>query len=382
MKLKRITALFLSAAMLLSAAACDNSSDAQGEIIGGADEAQSMVVAEQASAKVTISDGKFMVNGNELWINGVNTPWYSWNDFTGNMNEEVWEETFAQLAEDNINCTRIWINCNGQQICRPDKNGKVTIFSEGHWDDLDKLFALAEKYKVYVMPTFLSFDHFKGNGSDNWRKVLTDHEMADRYAEVYVKEFCDRYKDCEYIFGIDLMNEPDWVYENEECGQIGWDDLSYFFGTCAATIHENSDFIVTVGLAIIKYNSDKYEGNKIADEYLKELTGNENAYIDFYSTHYYAWQKSWFGFPFNVTPEEFGLDTDKPCLIGETSNDNEAEYKMNLTEVYKTAYDKGWNGVMVWMEPNEETGWYRYDLTKQATNDFYEYQPEKVKPIG
>ena len=364
--------------MLVSAAACTKE-QAQTQASGVETAAPEV---QQTSARVTVSDGKFMVGGKELWINGVNTPWYKWNDFTGNMDEEVWEQTFAQLAEDNINCTRIWINCNGQQICRPDKNGKVTIFSEGHWDDLDKLFALAEKYKVYVMPTFLSFDHFKGNGSDSWRKVLTDHEMADHYAEVYVKEFCNRYKDCKYIFGIDIMNEPDWVYENEECGNIAWDDLSYFFGKCAATIHENSDFIVTVGIAIIKYNSDKYEGNKVSDDYLKQLTGNDNAYLDFYSTHYYMWQRAWFGFPFTVTPAEFGLDTDKPCLIGETSNDDEKECKMTLTEKYKSAYDNGWKGVMVWMEPNEETGWYRYDLTTQATNDFYAYQPEKVQPLG
>lgn len=60
------------------------------------------------SAKVTIEGTKFMVDGKELWINGVNTPWQKWNDFCGNMDEQSWEETFALLKKDNINCTRIW----------------------------------------------------------------------------------------------------------------------------------------------------------------------------------------------------------------------------------------------------------------------------------
>lgn len=40
---------------------------------------------ETISAKVTAEGTKFMVNGKELWINGVNTPWQNWNDFGGSF---------------------------------------------------------------------------------------------------------------------------------------------------------------------------------------------------------------------------------------------------------------------------------------------------------
>ena len=33
--------------------------------------------------------------------------------------------------------------------------------------------------------------------------------------------------------GIDIMNEPEWVNENDECGQIPWDNFSYLLGKCA-----------------------------------------------------------------------------------------------------------------------------------------------------
>lgn len=334
-----------------------------------------------AAARVTVEGTKFIVGGKELWLNGVNTPWQKWNDFTGGMDEQFWDDSFKQLSEDGINCTRIWVNCNGESIVALNDSGEISSINENHWTDLDKLFAIAAKYKVYIMPTILSFDHFKGGSGEKWRALVTDKTNAEAFAEKYVKEFCKRYDSNEYVFSIDLMNEPDWVHENEECGQLDWDSLSYFFGKCAAAIHETSDMLVTVGIGVIKYNSDKREGDMISDAYLNELTGDEKAYVDFYSTHYYTWQKPWFGMPFNRTPERFGLDITKPCIIGETSNDDEADIKMTLTEKYQNCYDNGWSGVLVWMEPRDD-GWYCYNLTQTATRAFAEKYPEKVYPLG
>lgn len=332
--------------------------------------------------RVSIENGKFIVNGKELWLNGCNTPWYNWNEFGGNMDEEFWEETFAQLAKDNINCTRVWLNCSGQSIVTLNSAGKFYSVKEEHWTDLDKLFDLAEKYGVYVMATLLSFDHFK---SENWQKMLDSKEACDSYADNYVAEFCERYGEKKYLFSIDIINEPDWVHENEECGQRSWDSISYLIGKCAAVIHEKCGTLVTAGIGIIKYNSEKYEGNKVSDEYLKELTGLDGAYLDFYSTHYYDWMRASFGTPFDKSPSDFGLDTDKPCVIGETSND--AVRGMTLSEKYRSMHDNGWEGMLVWMQSDTEQDdvesvWYRYDLTKEATNSMAEYIYDKIYPIG
>lgn len=37
---------------------------------------------------------------------------------------------------------------------------------------------------------------------------------------------------------------------------------------------------------------------------------------------------------------------------------------------------------MVWMDPNEETVWYEYGLTSEATSEMAEFIPEKVFPLG
>lgn len=347
------------------------------------------VTVDKPSAKVTVEGTKFMVNGKELWINGVNTPWQNWNEFGGYMDEASWEETFKELQAENVNCTRIWINCCGYNVVRLKTTGEFKSVAEGHWTDLDKLFALAEKYEIYVMPTLFSFDHFKepNTGYEQWRTLITNKEYTDALAENYVAEFARRYGDCEYIFGVDIMNEPDWVLENAECGRLPSEDLSYFFGRCAAAIHDNSDLLVTVGLGMAKYNSDKYQGNMVSDTLLKELTGSDSAYLDFYSPHFYAWQLQTFGLPFDMSPTDYGYDGTKPVVIGETSNDDDDKIGMSCAEKYKSAYDKGWNGVMVWMEYRTDgtsgcdSLWYRNDLTSEAAKGMYEYVPEKIYPL-
>lgn len=336
---------------------------------------------ENKSARVTVSGNKFVVGENEIFFSGMNAPWQNWNDFNGSMDEDFWEAEFKRFNEDHINCVRIWVNCDGESIVDLNQDGSIASINEKHWENLETLFDLAKKYKVYVMPTLLSFDHFKNGSGPNWRVLIQSRENCDEYAEKYVKEFCERFGDNEYVFSIDLMNEPDWVYENEECGRIPWEDISYLFAKCAATIHENSEILVTVGMGIVKYNSDDYEGDKVSDEYLQSLYDDENAYLDFYSTHYYNWQMTWFSTPVGKTPEEFKLHTDKPCMIAETHNDDAGEIGMSLSDKYKDLYDHVWGGILVWSQTDgSEESWYRYDLTKEATNAMYDYAPDKIYP--
>ena len=302
--LKKIFAAVTAAALALTLASCGGNDT---DVTAADTSAETASEVQQVSKRITIEGTKFMLNGKEWWINGVNTPWIDWNECGGTLNEEKWDATFAQLAKDNINCTRIWINCSGESIMRLKTTGEPQAINDVHWSNVDKLFAMAEKHGVYIMATLLSFDHFKepNGGFNEWRLLVQNKEYCDLYAEMYVKEFCKRYGDNDYLFSIDIMNEPDWVYENKECGQIGFEHLSYLFGTVAATIHENCDALVTVGMGMPKYNSDKYQGNYVSDEFLKEITGKETAYLDFYSPHYYGWMLSSFGLPCSTIPPSF-----------------------------------------------------------------------------
>jgi uncharacterized repeat protein (TIGR02543 family) len=330
---------------------------------------------------VNKTNNTFEVDGKRIWINGANTPWDKWNDFGGTgwmaYNDSFWDAEFGRLHTAGINATRIWINCNNlNNAITIATNGTVSGVSAQHWTDLDKLFALATKHKIYIMATLLSFDHFESNDDnswpnqpDRWQAMIKSQPASKSFVDNYTIPFVNRYKDNPYLWSIDIMNEPDWLFEHTEASKIPWNNISYFLGLNAAAIHENSDILVTVGMASVKYNADGagYEGNKVADTYLKNLTSKQNAYLDFWSPHYYDWVGEWYGVPHYLTPSGtrggnktsgwtggWGLDGSKPAVLGEcaakgttpglwgTNNSN------TIITDYETAYSKGWQGVMPW----------------------------------
>ncbi len=329
--------------------------------------------------KITISDGKFMVGENELFINGVNTPWENWNDFGGSFNASFWNSHFKDLHEIGVNASRVWINCNSMVGIKLRSDGTVGAVTEKHWKDIDSLFKIAEKNQIYLMPTLLSFDHFKSPDSAAlWRLVVTDDTARASFIDKYIIPFTERYGDSPYLFGIDLMNEPDWVHENEECGQLPLSALSKFFAECTAAIHKtNPETLVTVGVGIIKYNSDKYEGNIISDSVMKRY-GGDDACVDFYSTHYYEWMKPWFGVPYEMSPAAFGLDTGKPSIIGEITADSSE----NLVGIYEKCYKHGWCGVMEWASNNVSGHAANWNDIAAAAGRIMELIPDRVFPLG
>ncbi|MDY3792521.1 MAG: cellulase family glycosylhydrolase [Oscillospiraceae bacterium] len=380
----RVMNILLSAFLLLSMTACggesNNSEDPQSEAVAQDVTSLPASTADYEKKRITVDGTSFKVDGKELWINGVNTPWQNWNDFGGNFDESFWDSHFAELHEAGVNATRVWVNCNGMSIVRLKSDGTVQAVDEQHWTDLDKLFELAEKHDIYIMATLLSFDHFKdGNtGCDKFRLMISDDTATQSYIDSYVIPFVERYGNSPSLWSIDLMNEPDWVHENDECGKVGWEHLSTFFAKCSAAIHENSDELVTVGLGMVKYNSDKFEGNYVSDEFLKSL-GGENAYLDFYSPHYYFWQNSYMGYPFEQSPVSFGLDGTKPCVIGEAAVISESG--RTPEEDYENAYNNGWNGVMAWTSNGVDNCGSLTELMPAVTK-MRDMIKDKIFPLG
>lgn len=382
-KIKFLEAALAALVAVSLLAGCTNESGGTADVPD--DTAAETTAAEEASSasvKVTVDGTKFMVDGKELWINGVNTPWQNWNEFGSDaFDPDAWNSHFADLHDIGVNAVRVWVNCNSMVSIKLKSTGEVREVTEKHWQDVDKLFEIAEKHQIYLMPTLLSFDHFKdASYAERWRAIITDDTAMQSYIDSYVKPFTERYGANPYLLGIDLMNEPDWVHENEECGKLSMDSLSNFFAKCTAAVHEtNPDTLVTVGVAMIKYNSDKNNcsGNFVSDEIMKSL-GGDKACLDFYSTHYYNYMKPYWGCPYDMSPEEYGLDTSKPAFIGETN----AEGGETLVGLYEKCYNNGWNGVMLWTSNNGAEHADNWSDIEAAIKKINELAPEKVYPTG
>lgn len=422
MKIKRILASVLAVAMTCAMAGCGNSNDSSSSSAstssGASSAAENSSAAESSSAaeeqnsesgnvfpenefktttdgsaKVTVDGTKFKVGGKELWINGVNSSWDQWNDFGGAFNFEFWDEHFQKLHNSGCNASRIWINCNGDVGLELNEDGSFKAATTAHWEDLDDLFMLAEQYQIYLMPTVMSFDFFKDeqqqtNSYETWRELIQDNDKIDSFVDNYIIPLVERYGDSDYFWAVDLCNEPDWVVENGECGTIDWKYLQSYFARASAAIHEHSDKLVTVGMAMIKYNSDDVQGNYISDKALQEILGDDSkydkskAYVDFYSTHWYPWEEANWGVNYDKSPAEFKQDATKPCMIAELPAVTTDKEGWDLASVYEQAYKNGWQGMMAWKASGSDDGCGTWYDCKPAIEKMMEICPEKIFPLG
>ena len=333
--------------------------------------------------RITVSGTQFMAGTNRLWINVVNTPWHRWNDFGGQFDRDWWDHHLEQLHQSGINATRIWISCNGETGININSEGYVSGCTAAFWRDLDTLFQLARKRQVYIKATLISFDHFSNSHGHHldWRRMLTDSGKIDSMVTNYVVPFVVRYRDNPWLWCVDLCNEPDWIYENDRCGKIPWEWFQTYVAKAAAAIHANSQVLVTVGVCMgPKYTPRPPGTNIVSDEVLRaRAQGDSEARLDFYSPHYYDWMKIIRNNPFYQTPAAYGLDTNKPIVIGEFPAKGTATH--TPTQDYENAFQNGWQGVMAWTSNGvDKCG--SLDDVGPATRAFRAAHEQFVFPLG
>lgn len=312
------------------------------------------------SQRITVSGNEFQISGNEIFLNGVNTPWDNWNDFGGNYDQGFWDTEFRKISQVGGNASRIWITCDGDVGINISAEGIVKGATKSHWEDLDDMFALAAKHNIYIMATLISFDHTKKTNDNHqrWRNMFADTANVSSYVNNYVLPFITRYKDNPYLWCIDICNEPEWMHENAECGNIEWNSLQYFAARVSSAVHENSNVLVTLGSAGTKWNGecDNCLGNYWSDPNLQAQYASASAFLDFYSPHFYGWNIRYFGnFALDKTPDDYGI-SDRPCMIGENSAngvfrqnaDGSNKLEVPISEAYIKAYENGWKGLLVW----------------------------------
>ncbi len=332
--------------------------------------------------RIAIQDGHLVAGGQRIWINGANTPWHNWNDFGGSFDAAWWDAHFQSLHEHGINATRVWITCDGSVGILIDERGRVSGATPRHWADLDQLFAIAQKHRVYLLATLLSFDHFKGNHRRHaaWRKWIADDANIDSYVANYLRPFLRRYGKSPWLWSIDLINEPDWVHENADNGRVPWERLQSYFARAAQEIHRDSPVLVTVGLGMLKYGSDTGKGcvgNEVSDRALQAAVNDPSARLDFYSVHYYDWCGRLWGNALYTTPAAWHVPADKPSVITEMPAAGTKGH--TTTEDYTAAWTNGWEGAMGWTSDGVDAMGSMAELGP-ATAAFRDAHPDLVFP--
>ena len=127
-------------------------------------------------------------------------------------------------------------------------------------------------------------------------------------------------------------------------------EMVRFCGMIAEAIHANSNTMVTVGSACLKWHSSRQPPATDfywSDSSFKAAYDKPGAYLDFYQIHYYDWMfnADWGYDPFQATktPEYWGLD--KPTLIGECPG---VAGNYTVKQMVDNAYTNGYAGIMPW----------------------------------
>jgi hypothetical protein len=319
--------------------------------------------------RISVSETEFRKDGNRIWLNGTNTPWNKWNDFGGGFNYDWWNDEFQQLKDLHINCTRVWITCDGN-------NTGINISDDGYisgvdvlfWSHVDQLMEIAQSKQIYVMIALISFDHTKpGNANaSKWIKMYNSAINRQSFVDNYAVPFVNRYKNNPYFFAVDVGNELEWVWENHG---VPSDSVINLVSRVADAVKTNSEVLVCQGWgAGIKYNTSARGGS---GNYLA------NVNVDFYNIHYYDWQNQWFGNPFDQSPANYSMNS-KPCIIGESSAKGAAGY--TAQQCYQKAFEKGWQGLMVWTSNGVDDNGDKLN-SKPGTDWIYDNYPYLVAGI-
>jgi hypothetical protein len=351
------------------------------------------------SQTVTISGNKFMVGSNQIFFNGVNTPWQYQSDgdisfLKKNFNVSWWNTEFQNLVNNKINLCRVWIHGTGYYTPATDAYGNVSAYSssDSFWTEMDALVNAAAAKQVYIFPTFWSFDMVKNNTANyqRYRDLIVNDTKIDSYINNFLIPFVQRYANNPYVLGYDICNEPEHMWRDANCGNLSSYWVTRFLAKCAAAVNQNTTKPVTVGSMWVIYNSPSYGGkddtsnagwNRYTNANLQQYYANSNAYLDFYSPHWYGWQyDNGTSGPFQNTVTNWIGTDDKPVLIGETFGGN-MPY-ITMSNYYLQSYSNGFDGVCGWRNPNYDDGYGTFAGITAGTNAFYNAYPNLVYPVA
>jgi hypothetical protein len=188
--------------------------------------------------------------------------------------------------------------------------------------------------------------------------LIQDTNKTRSYINNVLVPMVARYANQCNLLAWEIINEPEWVTDvsgnNANITQhVTIAEMQRFVGMLAEAIHKNSNKMVTVGSASIKYNSDKYDiinlalcvGNLWKDAAIQAAYNKPLAHLDFYSPHYYDWMKTIYQnfSPYDHNTGYWGFD--KPAIVEETPG---ISSYYTPTVMLDNAFNNNYAGAMFW----------------------------------
>jgi len=282
--------------------------------------------------------------GRRWFLSGVNVPWQNggfgadfgtverWGQHT--YTSAATDRMFAQLKAAGANSVRWWLFADGRGA--PEfSNGTATGFDANTLPSMADAISLAQKHGISLTFTLWSFDML-ARGDDimgGRRDLVVDPAKRKAFIDkALIPMLRFPVPGTGYTIGShpnvlswEIINEPEWGIR--ESGSIhgnipepvSLQEMQRFVAETAGAIHRNSNQLVTVGSAAMKWNSTAAPGavgNWWSDAALKPF--DPQGHLDYYQVHYYGWMNGssgWSSSPLKVSWPQGGFD--KPVVIGE-----------------------------------------------------------------
>jgi hypothetical protein len=310
--------------------------------------------------------------GGRWFLSGVNVPWQrggfggdfatveAWNQNT--YSSAATDEMFRNLKASGANSVRWWVFADGRGA--PEfSNGMVTGFDATTLPRMADAVRLAQQHGIYLTFTLWSFDMLSDNNLANRRDLIVDSAKRKSFIDKAVIPML-RYPipGTSYTMGNhpnviswEIINEPEWGIREAEAlhhtikQPVSLAEMQRFIAEVSGAIHRNSNQLVTVGAAAMKWNSTTAPGavnNWYSDAALTRY--DANGALDYYQIHYYGWMNgdaNWSYSPMRVSWQQASFD--KPVVIGEFPA-NASGAGMNFRQMLESMIGNCYAGAWGW----------------------------------
>jgi hypothetical protein len=304
-------------------------------------------------------------NGKSYYINGINVPWNSFGSDLGThyqwgaLYSPSFFTTFFQSCKSyGVNCVRLWIHCDGRTSPKFDDNGSVTGLDTNFLSNFDDLLRIARDNNIMVMPCLWSFDMTKdftstaGKYAGKHADLIQDTAKTRSYINNALVPMVKHLANTCNLFAWEIINEPEWSISGPGTTTqlVGAQEMVRFCAMIAEAIHANSNKMVTVGSACLKWSSPRQPpavANYWSDSSFKSVYNKPLAFLDFYEIHYYDWMfnADWGYDPFQSTKTPAYWMLDKPTIVGESPG---MAGQYTVKQMVDDAFTNGYAGIMPW----------------------------------
>jgi len=320
---------------------------------------------------LSIQNGKFSYNGNQIFLSGVNIAWNSYGRDFGSgaysgSAQSKFETWLGQIATNGGNVARIWLHVDGSYSPKFDSNGYATgADTNSLITELGTFLDKAAANNVFVIIVLW-------NGAATMttplKNLFWDNSKLQTYIDKTLTPLVNGLKTKKALAAWEVVNEPEGsvqagTSDSNSCydttnlsgSGAGWTGISLPMKNILNFINLQSSAIrsadpkalVTVGSWSERPQTNACSGcrNYYTNACLSGAGQKSNGYIDFYQMHTYTYNGAYSAWsPMKKSASNYGLD--KPLVIGEFATVC-SELKDSVKN-FQYGYNNGYVGILSW----------------------------------